>query len=423
MFRMHGWLVPAIAVTGAMSVIALGAGTARAATTLTVANGTSPASCAAGASYNTITAAVAAASSGDTIKVCAGTYPETVNVSTSGLTFSGAKAGDDPVGALPKQKNESIVASTSGGFILSSSANDTTINGFAIVDAGTTGSNDDGVEAFAGSSGLTLKDCVIKGNNNGINLQNPDGSMPALIQNNAFIQNDQGGNYQNNPQTGTGVFISNGPADNTSIRGNGFSDDSQTAINFAGDSSNPSTGLVVSGNKSTNDSTFVVATNSTNALIENNVITTSAAAPGGYGTGILDFGGNTALRIDNNKLTVTGTTGASGQAAIGVANYSGASVATTVTSNTVTGWDYGVYVTSGYTSLDVSANTISAAGEGGIYVSSGSSGNLLIRNTVSGSTPDCQDASTGNLTSGTGNTWLNDIGKDANSSPAGICPA
>jgi hypothetical protein len=405
--------------------VVFGVSAASAQSTLVVANGSSPAACAANAGYNTISSAVAAASPGDTIQVCAGTYPETVNVSKPDLAIDGSQAGINPVGAPPKQKHESVLADTGGGFILSSSANQTTISGFAILDAGSTGTNDDAVEAFAGSSGLTLTDNVIKGNNNGINLQNPDGSMPTYIGDNIFARNDQGGNYQTNPNTGTGVFISNGPADNTLIEGNAFSYDSQTAINFAGDSSNPSTGLVVVGNSSTNDSTFVVATNSMNALIEGNTIKTGATAPGGYGTGILDFGSNTGLRIDDNKLQVTsGSKGAASQSGIHIAADTGiSSVGTTVTGNTVGGYDYGVHVNSGYTSVDASANTISHAALVGIDFESGTSGNVIVRDTVSQSTRDCQDASTGYLTGGVANTWLRDTGYDGNSSPSAICPA
>ncbi|MGH3159132.1 MAG: right-handed parallel beta-helix repeat-containing protein [Streptosporangiaceae bacterium] len=421
----RSWLMTGIIIlSGTALTVGLGVGPASAQATLVVGNGTSPAKCAVNATYNTISAAVAAASSGDTIQVCAGTYPETVRINMPDLTFDGNQAGVSPISGLPKAGTKSTVAGTGGGFILSQNADDTTISGFSIVDAGTTGSNDDAVEAFQGSSGLTLTDNVIRGNNNGVNLQNPDGTMPASIEDNVFAQNDQGGNYLNNPQTGTGVFISNGPADNTLIEGNAFSLDSQTAINFAGASGNPSTGLVVTGNKSTNDSTFVVATNSTNALIEDNTTTTSSKAPGGYGTGILDFGGNTGLRIDDNKLSVFGgSAGASGQSGIGVANYAGNSADTTVTGNRVTDWDYGVYVSSGYTSLDVSSNAVVHSGDSGIYLSSGTSGNVIVRNTISTSASDCQDASTGYLTAGTANTWLNNHGEDGNSSPAAICPA
>jgi hypothetical protein len=404
----------------------LSAGAASAATTLVVANGTSPATCAAHATYNTISAAVAAASSGDTIQVCAGTYPETVQVNTPGLIFHGNQAGTNPVVTPPTQASESIVAGMGGGFLLSSAANSTTISGLAIVSAGTNGNGHDGVEAFSGSSGLTLTDNVIKGNNNGINLRNPDGTMPATIQDNVFARNDQGGNFLTNPGTGTGVFISNGPANNTMITGNAFSYDSQTAINFAGDASNPSTGLVVDGNTSTKDSTFVVATNSVNALIEGNTIKTGASAPGGYGTGILDYGSNTDLRIDSNKVSVTtGSTGASGQSAIHIAAYSGLSAGTTVTGNRTTGYDYGIRVDATYTSVDVSGNSIYHAIITGIDVASGTSGNVIVGNTISNSASpasDCQDASTGNLTGGTANTWLHNDGEDNNSTPVSICP-
>ncbi len=421
-------LVAGVSALGAtVLTVALSASAATAQTTLVVANGASPPSCAANATYNTISAAVAAASSGDTIKVCPGTYPETVQVNTPNLVIDGNQAGIDPVGGLPSQVTESIVASTSGGFILGSSADGTTISGFAIIDAGTTGSNDDGVEAFAGSSGLTLTDNVIKGNNNGINMQNPDGTMPATIQGNVFARNDAGGNVQTNANTGTGVFISNGPANNTLIAGNAFSFDSQTAINFAGSGTNLSAGLVVDGNTSTNDSTFVVAINSVNALIEGNTIKTSANAPGGYGTGILDFGSNTGLRIDNNKVSVTGgTTGAMGQSAIHISADSGtSSVGTTVTSNRTIGYDYGIRLNAGSTSVDVSGNSVSRAIITGIDVASGTNGNVIVRNTISNSASpasDCQDASTGFLTAGTANTWLHNDGEDSNSSPGAICP-
>jgi hypothetical protein len=34
---------------------------------------------------------------------------------------------------------------------------------------------------------------------------------------------------------------------------------------------------------------------------------------------------------------------------------------------------------------------------------------------------DCSDQSTGSLTAGTANTWLANVGADANSTPTGIC--
>jgi len=49
--------------------------------------------CGADAAYATITAAVTAAVSGDTIRVCAGSYEESLNVTKGGLKFVGAQAG------------------------------------------------------------------------------------------------------------------------------------------------------------------------------------------------------------------------------------------------------------------------------------------------------------------------------------------
>ena len=101
MIKARNWLTTGVVILGGMAVAtALDAGVAHAQVTLVVANGTSPHSCAADAGYNTISAAVAAASTGDTIQVCAGTYPETVQVSTPGLIFEGHQAGVDPVNVV-----------------------------------------------------------------------------------------------------------------------------------------------------------------------------------------------------------------------------------------------------------------------------------------------------------------------------------
>jgi hypothetical protein len=272
--------------------------------------------------YATISDAVAAAAPGDTIQVCAGTYDETVNVNTPDLTFDGAKAGHHATAARAAALGkESVVSDVNGDFVLGSSANDTTINGFALEGAGSPSVNDDGIEAFAGSSGLDVTDNVIVGNGNGINLQNPNGNDPAVITRNYIVNNNSEGDPGSNGQTGTGVFISNGPADNTSITYNSFGQDSQTAINFAGETGNPSVGLTVTKNTSLNDSTFLVAINSTNADIEGNKITVNGTVPGGNGTGILDFGGNSDLHVYKNTMTSNSTV----SAAIALTTYAGSS--------------------------------------------------------------------------------------------------
>ena len=414
MFRMKTALSGTIAATsvGALVVagLSLGAsGAGAAGNTLIVGN---PTTCT-GSTYRTIQSAVDAASSGDTIQVCAGTYGEHVDVSTPGLTILGNQSGQDARGKRAKA-TASIVSNAAGEFTIESSADGTTIEGFVLTGAS---GNNDGIADFLGSSGLTLMNNVIQLNGNGINLQNPDGSQPAMVSQNSFINNNAGG-LDDNGQSGTGIFISNGPANNTSIQNNNFRQHSQTAINFGGDGSDLSTGLSVTGNHSTDDSTFVVAGNSTGAVISTNIVSTSDNAPGGHGTGILDFGSNSSLRISNNTMKATGATTSSG---VSVSDVVGSSDYTAVSGNKISGWFNDIKVTSGNQNASVSGNTLSAAQNDGIIVQPEVSGVTLAGNKISTATNfACEDQTTGSGTAGTANTWTNNVGTTA-SSPTGIC--
>ena len=365
-----------------------------------------------GATFTTISAAVAAASAGDTIQVCAGIYPETVSVDKS-LTFRGAMAGKDGRKNRNKLAKESIVVDVNGDFIIAGGVDGVTIDGFTLRGAGNDSVNADAIEAFQGGSGLSVVNNVIRDNLLGINMQNPDGAMPAEISRNAFIDNSLG----MSDQGGTAVFISNGPANNTTIENNKFTGHRETAINFAGDGSRPSTGLVVADNASAGDATFVVAINSDGALIDGNTITYAGTD---NGSAILDFGSNTNLRISHNSIDGGSATGTSG---IRLSAFSGvASVATTVVGNTVSDRYNGIRASDGYTNLFVSDNTVSGSSNVGILMQD-STGNTFSRNTVRTSTVhDCADDSTGSRTSGTANTWRHNTGQSGNSTPNGICP-
>jgi parallel beta-helix repeat protein len=382
--------------------------------TLTVGNS---ATCK-GATYPTINAAVTAANSGDTIKVCAGNYPENVMV-TKPLTFLGAQAGKDG-----RQHNnpstESVVANASGAdFTLSGAADHVTINGFTLsgVDSNST---DYGVSAFQGTSGLVVTDNIITGNCEGMNFQNPNGSMPASISRNAFSNNTAGAASQG-ANCGTGVFISNGPANNTTITQNSFSgqNSGQTAINFAGDESgtNPSVGLSVTNNSSLNDSTFVVAIDSKGALIANNTVTVTN--PTNQGTAILDYGSNVNLAIKNNMINGGASSGSSG---INVRAITGTpSVNTVVMNNHVSNRYNGIRVTDGVSGATISGNQISGSANDGIFMENGSSNTFANNQVQKSAVHDCQDLTTGNGTVGTANTWTKDSGTSNNSSPAAIC--
>ncbi len=365
-----------------------------------------------GAAFGTIGAAVAAAAPGDTVQVCAGIYPETVRVDKS-LTFTGAKVGVDGRTGRGQLAQESVVVSAAGDFVIAAGVNDVTIDGFTLRGAGSDAAGADAIEAFQGSSGLTVLNNVIRDNQLGINMQNPDGAHPARISRNAFINNSLG----TTAEGGTGVFISNGPTNNTSIDHNRFTGHRETAINFAGSPSH-SQGLVVLDNSSTNDSTFVVATNSDNALIDGNTVSVTSGHDNG--SGILDFGGNTNLRVAYNILkggAASGTTG------IRIADFTGApSIGTTVVGNKVSNRFNGIRLTGANTSAFISGNTVSGSANSGIDVEAGSN-NVIIRNDVSASgSHDCADTTIGSGTAGTANLWRRDVGSTHNSSPAAICP-
>lgn len=369
------------------------------------------------AAYTTISSAVAAASAGDTIQVCAGIYPETVMVDKQ-LTFAGPHAGVDARHNRGGLATEAVVDDINGGFIIGSAVNGVKIDGFTVEGAGSDSVGADGVEAFQGSSGLSLVNNIIRDNLEGINFQNPDGNQPALLEHNNFINNNNG----TTAEGGTGAFISNGPANSTTIIQNRFTGHRQTAINFAG-SSNHSVGLVVDGNQSINDATFVVATNSDNAIIDSNSVSFSGSS---NGTAILDFGSNNDLRIMYNTINGGNGIGTSG---IKLADFSGApSVGTTVTGNRVMGRNWGIRVTApsgptGYTSALINGNTVTGSTAIGIWVQTGSSGNVVTRNSVTGTTGAfaCEDDTTGPLTAGTANHWSRDSGGTTPSSPQGIC--
>jgi parallel beta-helix repeat protein len=360
-----------------------------------------------GAAFTTISAAVAVASPGDTIQVCAGIYPETVNVDKQ-LTFEGAKANVDARSNRNTLALESIVASSGGAFVVGS-VNDVTINGFTL-----RGANNEGaaaIGAFSGGSGITVINNVIRDNQNGMRESNPDGTHPANIRHNAFLNNSLGSTGNG----GTGIFITSGPANNTYIQENKFTLHRETAINFAGDPSNPSANLVVIDNTSSNDSTFVVATDSTNALVDGNTIKYSGST---NGSGILDFGSNTNLRIAYNTISGGNNVGTSG---IRVRNLSVTpSTGTTIVNNHVSGRYNGIRMTD-TDGMYIASNTVSTSSNDGILGESGSN-NILSRNHVSlSSIHDCEDDTTGSLTAGTANTWDDDSGTSNNSIPLGIC--
>ena len=78
--------------------------------------------------------------------------------------------------ASDRKDISSVVSNSAGDFILGGNADNTTTDGFVITGASNVSRT--GVQAFQAPSGLTLLDDVISFNGNGVDIQNPDGSMP-----------------------------------------------------------------------------------------------------------------------------------------------------------------------------------------------------------------------------------------------------
>jgi hypothetical protein len=359
--------------------------------------------------YATIPAAVAAANAGDTIFVCAGTYSTTVIVDKS-LRILGAQFGVDARTDRTTPSAESIVDSPTGGFIVQGGISNVTIDGFTIQNAGTPVQNNDGIDAFAGGSGYTFINNIIANNSFGINFSS-DGTTPTLIEHNRFVTNNQTGSAG-----GTGVFISNGPANNTAITENAFVGNDSAAVNTAGDSANFSVGLAITNNTSDEDATFVVVVNANGTVVSGNVIRHASPVDPTAGSAIF-IGANTiGVHVTGNAIQGGAASG------IRVTDLFGATppIGLVISGNTVRSRLNGIRYSGNSTSGTITHNTVTANSNDGILIESGNSGLAIDSNVATGSaTFDCEDDTTGSGTAGTANTWTDNAG--VTQRPVGIC--
>jgi len=398
---------------------------------LVVSNGaTDPAGCAT-APYATIQSAVNAAQSGDTVYVCAGTYDESVTINEP-LTLDGAQYG---VSAPSRSGPETVIeapASSQGPIVYGSGAPTGEVDGFTL-NGDNSANNPTGISAFGSSgTGYTWADNIIENNAMGINFNASGASASTLIEGNLFLDNNA---TPSNGDSGTGIFFTNGPANNVTISNNTFQDEGLATngggnadINTtgSGSSSAPNSNLVVSGNaeildnSSGNDvyeNNFLALFITNGAQITGNTITDSDATDPHANSAMYVSGGVTDATISGN--TVTGGLGNG----LNLNNdfYSGGSDSgDVVTDNTITDRSNGIKVNGvGYTDFTVSDNTISGSSNNGIWVAAGDGGTVS-GNTVSGSTiNDCEDDTSGSGTSNTDDTWTNDVG--VTNSPSGLC--
>src|SRR3954454_4200292 len=360
---MNGLTVPA----AALAVLALAPASALGATVVVDDDGVQCPT----ATFTSINAASAAAAPGDTVKVCAGAYHETVNVAKP-LTFLGAQAGKDARHDRDKDAKESIVDGSEGGFILSAGANDVTIDGFTIRNAGAPSAANPthrGIEAFAGSTGLTVLDDVIEHNSGGVNFGNPASSShdAATFRHNRFDDNDPFAD------TETGIFACCTPANYVLIDENLFehpNGDVGSAIN----NTDPADGnWLISNNDSVDDDSFFVVKSASNTAVVGNTITKKAnKGPGQSGSGILIGGDNNGVLVQDNRIKDGDATG------IRVQNFfGGPDTNVLIRHNDVDKRLNGVRIGGNETGVDVEDNHVTNATNDGFLVEPSAMATLL----------------------------------------------
>jgi Right handed beta helix region len=215
--------------------------------------------------FPTIQLAVTAAHAGDTIKVCPGTYEETVEVRTPDLTILGANAGRDATGRW--RGPESIVQGTpgeNGVGVVQLHANDITWDGFTIQGVHLA-ENSPGMYTSPTFSGYLIRDTIFFDNGNGIHL-GASGDHPTLVCRNRFIANNEfkDGAY--------GIFSDEG-AEQVLITSNRFERHNATAIFLGDEGAQPrQRDILIEHNKSVDDMSFATIFNSTRVRVTSNWI-------------------------------------------------------------------------------------------------------------------------------------------------------
>jgi nitrous oxidase accessory protein NosD len=172
----------------ALAAVGLSMGPTRAAGVLVV-DDDFPRSCAArAADHATIQAAVDEAGPRDRIRVCPGTYKETVTVPVGkrGLTIEGAKAGIDARRRSPTGHGESIVTADSAGGVVRLLADKVVWDGFRIFD----NTEGPGMYTSPDASGYVIRNTVFVDNGLGLYL-NTSGKAPNKVRHNRFTANNE----------------------------------------------------------------------------------------------------------------------------------------------------------------------------------------------------------------------------------------
>jgi hypothetical protein len=319
--------------------------------------------------YSTIQDAVNAAAVSTKIKVCPGTYPEQVTVSTNQITIQSAQIANQAVIQAP----------------------DPFLAPGAIV------------RFTGGSTGGVLKNVKVTGTFNTVDC-NPslygvriDGSAQAAVQGNTITEIRSTDPGLRGCQNGVAIQVGRNfesQAGVGTITGNTINTYAKNGITIDG----PGSSATVTGNTVTGNAPDGTITAQNGIQVSRSAI----------------------AKVKTNNVSQNIYTGGSGDNATGILVYLAAG-GTAINSNTVDNNDdnLSLYGTIGAT---VNGNhSTNAVVYDGLFADSASANNKFVSNIASGNVNDfdCLDLSTGPKTAGTANTWKFNTG--ATSSPVGIC--
>jgi parallel beta-helix repeat protein len=371
----------------------------------------------------TIASAVGAAVPGQTIYVCAGAYAESV-APTNGLTIDGAQWSDTAVGRSTSVTTQSIIepATNQSAVSYPGGALTGTLSGFDLVNLtpGATTTEVFGIGAFVSGTGYTWTNNLINEFTVGISFSASGTGGGTSIEGNEFLNNTAD---PSNGAAGQGIFAADGASNNVTVEHNDFTGDFGSSpsdddcdINTTGSGSGTAqTGWVVEDNTTEGAGNFLVLFETTDALIEGNVITGNQDAAFYIG------GDNTGATISDNTVSAGNGPSAEG---FQLSNYPGfnynASTDLTISGNTISGQVDGIELDNAYDGSTITGNTISTISNDCILTETGATGYSVTGNTLTGCAVFAiQDQNTGSGgTAGTGNTYTGNTGSPT--SPVGL---
>jgi hypothetical protein len=220
--------------------------------------------------FDTIQGAVDAAGSGDTIRVCPGTYTETVKVQKPDLTILGANAGRDAT--AHGRGRESIVTNIDAKGTVQLLEDDITWDGFTIRGVPKV-QNGPGMYTSPTHSGYVVRDTIFLDNGFGLHLGS-NGKHPTLVCRNRFTAN----NEFEDPAGANGIYSDEG-AHQVLITSNLFEGHNGAAVFFA-DKGAEQRDVLIEHNKSVDDRAFASIFNSNRFRLTSNHIRARLIEPG-----------------------------------------------------------------------------------------------------------------------------------------------